>query len=117
VPVLARSLEAAGLSTVMVTNSPFWAERIGLPRALAVEFPFGNALGAPGDAAQQRRVIEQALGMLEEAQEPGTILHSRETWPEPQKEAIKRWQPADPPPVMDFLRPQVLEMMRRRRRA
>ena len=116
VPVLARTLEAAGLSTVVVTNSPFWAERIGVPRALAVEFPFGNALGRPGDVEQQRRVIEQALDVLEQADEPGAIVHSPQTWPEPQKVALKRWQPAKPSPVIEILKSGVLEMMRRRRR-
>ena len=56
-PVLARTLEAAGLSTILVTNMPFWSEKIGTPRTLAVEFPFGHLLGAPNDPTQQMRVI------------------------------------------------------------
>ena len=99
-PVLARTLEKTGLATVLVTNSPFWAERIGVPRTLAVEFPFGNALGRPGDIGQQRRVIGQALDVLEQAGAPGSIVHSPDTWPEDREEATKRWQPAEPPPVM-----------------
>ena len=63
-PVLARTLEAHGLSTILVTNMPFWAEKIGVPRTLAVEFPFGHMLGQPGDVAVQRRVILQALDVL-----------------------------------------------------
>jgi hypothetical protein len=64
VPVLARILEAAGLSTVLVTPMPFWAEKTGVPRALAVEFPFGSTLGRAGDADQQMRVIRQSLDVL-----------------------------------------------------
>jgi hypothetical protein len=116
VPVLARTLEAAGLSTVLVTNMPFWAEKVGVPRTLAVEFPFGHLLGQPHDAAQQMRVIGQALEVLETAQAAGAIVHSPEIWPVPQKEALEDWQPQVPSPAMEVLAPRVLAMMRERRR-
>ena len=61
VPVLARAIEAAGFSTILVTMMPYWAEKTGTPRTLGVEFPFGQTLGQVGDAAQQMRVIEAAL--------------------------------------------------------
>jgi len=114
--VLARTLEAAGLSTILVTNMPFWAERVGVPRTLAVEFPFGHTLGRPSDAAQQMRVIRQALEMLETAEVPGTITHSPETWPVPKKEAIKDWQPVEPSPLIKEMTPRFIEIMRQRRR-
>jgi len=116
VPVLARTLEAAGLATVLVTNMPFWAERTGVPRALAVEFPFAHALGQPHDAEGQTRVILQALEVLETAQAPGTIVHSPETWPAPQPEALQDWQPAEPSPVVRVMAPRVREMLRQRRK-
>ena len=114
-PVLARTLEAAGLATIMVTNMPFWAEKIGVPRTLAVEFPFGHMLGQPHDIAQQMRVIHQALEVLETADSPGTIVHSTETWPVPQKEAAKDWQPEEPSPLIQVMAPRFREMMRQRR--
>ena len=113
--MLARTLEAASLSTIMVTPMPFWAERVGVPRTLAVEFPFGHTLGQPHDVAQQMRVIRQALAVLETAQAPGTIVHSSETWPVPQKEATKDWQPDEPSPVVQMLAPRFREIMRQRR--
>jgi len=116
VPVLARTLESAGLSTVLVTNMPFWAEKAGVPRTLAVEFPFGQMLGRPGEIEQQRRVVEQALAVLEKAEAPGTIVHSPEMWPLPAEQAMKDWQPDEPSPVMDVLRPHVMKLMRQRRR-
>jgi D-proline reductase (dithiol) PrdB len=79
--VLARTLEAHGLATLLVTNMPYWAEKIGVPRTLAVQFPFGHILGQPGDAAMQMRVIRQALEVLMTASAPGTIVHSDEVWP------------------------------------
>jgi hypothetical protein len=113
--VLARSLEAEGLSTILVTNMPYWAEKIGVPRTLAVEFPFGHALGRPHHKAQQRRVILQALEIMEYAQSPGTIIHSQEAWPVPLSEAIKSWQPQHPSPIIGHLAPHFREMMRQRR--
>jgi hypothetical protein len=114
--VLARIIEAAGLSTVLVTNMPFWAEKTGTPRTLAVEFPFGHALGQPQNVAQQMRVIEQALEVLETTQEPGTIVHSPETWPVPVEQAMADWQPQEPSPVVALLKTRFLEMMRQQRR-
>lgn len=98
-PVLARTFEAAGLSTVLVTNMPFWAERVGLPRALGVEFPFGHILGQPHDKAQQMRVICRALEVLEQAPVPGTIVHFQERWPAPLEEAMHDCHPETPPPI------------------
>jgi hypothetical protein len=116
VPVLARTLEAAGLSTVLVTNMPFWAEKTGVPRTLAVEFPFGHMLGQPHDVPQQMRVIHQALEVLEVTGTPGEIVHCAEHWPVPQKQATRDWQPDEPSPVMELLAPRFLAMMRQRRR-
>jgi D-proline reductase (dithiol) PrdB len=114
--VLARTFEATGLSTILVTNMPFWVERVGAPRTLAVEFPFGHALGQPHNAAQQMRVIRQALEVLETAQAPGMVVHSPERWPVPQKEALKEWQPSEASPLMKVMAPRFLQMMRERRR-
>jgi hypothetical protein len=115
VPVLARTLEAAGLSTILVTNMPFWAEKVGVPRTLAVEFPFGHTLGRPHDADQQMRVIRQALQVLQTAEGPGSIVHSAETWPVPLKEALQDWQPQEGSPLIKVMAPRFLEMMRKRR--
>ena len=94
-PVLARTFEAAGLSTIMVTNMPFWAKKIGAPRTLAVEFPFGHLLGQPHNREQQMRVIRQALEVLEKAESPGMIVHSEEKWPGPLRRSIARFTPGD----------------------
>lgn len=80
-PVLARIFEDAGMPTVLVTNMPFWSERVGAPRSLGVEFPFGHIIGPAGDRVMQRRVILHALDVLEKAEGPGTIEHSRNHGP------------------------------------
>ena len=83
----------------MVTNMPFWAERVGAPRTLAIEFPFGHILGQPHNRDQQMRVIGQALKVLETASAPGVIIHSPEEWPEPLEEALRVSHPESPPPM------------------
>jgi hypothetical protein len=99
VPVLARIFEAAGMSTVLVTNMPFWSERVGAPRSLAVEFPFGHIIGPGGDSAMQKRVILHALNVLKHAGGPGAIEHFQEPWPEPLELARRRSEPEAPPPI------------------
>ena len=71
--VVARILEEEGFPTVVVMTFKEAAEAMRLPRALYVRFPIGLTLGAPGAAAQQRVVVEDALALLEEAREPGTL--------------------------------------------
>ena len=110
-------MEAMGLSTILVTNMPFWAEKIGVPRTLAVEYPFGHMLGQPHNVEQQREVIQDALGVLETARVPGTIVHSSEKWPVVQKEALREWQPEKPSPVMEAMRPHVIKLLREWRRS
>jgi hypothetical protein len=114
--MLARTLEAAGLSTILATPMPCWSERVGTPRTLAIEFPFGHTLGQPHDTAQQMRVIRQALTALKTAQAPGAIVHSPERWPVPQREASRDWQPEEPAPIIQVLTPRFREMLKQRRK-
>lgn len=113
--MLARTLEAANLSTVLVTMMPYWSEKVGVPRTLAVEFPFGHTLGAPHNAPQQKRVILQALNVLAEASEPGRTVHSGESWDEPIEDAIRSWQPKEPSPIISELSPKFRDMLRKHR--
>jgi hypothetical protein len=91
------------MSTVLVTMMPYWAEKIGVPRTVGVEFPFGHPLGHAGDAREQAMVIGDALRLLAEAREPGTVVHLPYTWPD--SERWKReWQPEEPSPIIRMLR-------------
>lgn len=62
--MLARVLEAAGLATTSISFVREHTEKVKPPRALWVPFPFGYALGRPGDAALQHRVLAAALDLL-----------------------------------------------------
>jgi hypothetical protein len=80
--VLARVIEAAGISTVLVTMMPYWSDKVGVPRTLGVEFPFGHPLGHAGDRGEQLAVIREALRVLREAREPGTVEYLEREWPD-----------------------------------
>ena len=72
VGLLAGVLERLGIPTVCLALLSEVARKIGIPRALAVPFPFGHPLGGAGPELQ-RRVIGAALDLLERPG-PGPIL-------------------------------------------
>ena len=49
------------------------ADALKPPRAAYVRFPFGQPLGEPDNANQQRVIIEDTLRMLVSATESGTV--------------------------------------------
>ena len=101
--MLARTFEEAGLSTVLVTMMPYWSERLGVPRTLGVEFPYGHPLGRPGDRDTQMGIVREALRLLEEAKAPGEIRELDDEWPQPLDEAKKDWQPLEPSPIIKMM--------------
>jgi hypothetical protein len=94
---------------------PFWAQKIGVPRTLAVEHPFGHTLGRPGDREGQLGIIREALDALRSIQEPGRILHSNSEWKMSTAEAIEAWQPREPSPIIRELRPKFRQLLREHR--
>ncbi len=68
--MLARCFEEAGISTTGIAFVREHAERVKPPRMLWVPFPFGNALGRPGDPAFQHQILKAALDLLEEGGGP-----------------------------------------------
>ncbi|MGH7345347.1 MAG: hypothetical protein ACREK4_10565 [Candidatus Rokuibacteriota bacterium] len=68
--MLARALEQAGVATTSISLVREHTEKVKPPRALFVPFPFGMALGRPGDRALQHRVLRAALDLLAEPAGP-----------------------------------------------
>ena len=99
-------MEAAGISTVIVTPMPYFGEALGVARAVGVAFPFGHPLGHADDREEQMRVIGDALRVLREAQGPGTVEHLPYEWPDfpPGADWKREWQPAEPSPIVALLR-------------
>ena len=69
---LGHYFERAGVPTVVISLVREHSERIRPPRTLWTPFELGRPLGAPGDAAFQRRVLLAALETLSEI--PGPVL-------------------------------------------
>jgi hypothetical protein len=74
VSALAHWLEEEGIATTLIALVRLHAEKVRPPRALWVPFELGRPLGAPNDAAFQRRVLTAALQLLESATEHGRIV-------------------------------------------
>jgi hypothetical protein len=66
--------------TVVVMVDRRKAATMAVPRGLVLRFPFGRPFGAPGNADQQRVVLEDALTLLSSAQEPGEIRTMPYRW-------------------------------------
>lgn len=98
--VLARLFEAGGLSTIVVTMMPSWAEQYGAPRVAAVEFPFAHPLGLPSRKDMQKMVIRDSLRVLAEADRPNTIVHLEHAWPEDEGHWQRQWQPPSASPLI-----------------
>jgi len=80
VGVIQRILEASGLVTVSVTLMPFITEKVMVPRAVAVEHPFGFTLGRPGDVETQAGIVDAMLTLTVDAAAPGTIVELPYRW-------------------------------------
>ena len=68
--MIARVFEEAGLSTISIALVKEHAARVKPPRALAVPFPYGSALGKANDPAFQHKVIAAALDLLQNNDAP-----------------------------------------------
>ena len=78
--LLARYLEAAGISTVVMGAAKDIVEYCGVPRLLFSDFPLGNAAAKPNDVASQDLNFQLALRLLESAPVPRTTVQSPLRW-------------------------------------
>ena len=62
--LIARALELQGVATTIASNNPGRTRITAPPRITFTRLPRGATLGAPGDAAQQRRILEATLELL-----------------------------------------------------
>jgi D-proline reductase (dithiol) PrdB len=98
VGLVARAIEAVGIPTISLSIVREVTEKTPPPRALYLHFPFGHALGEPGNRAQQLAILLQAFRLLFAADRPGIILDSglrwrRETYGEPDWEIFRSLAP------------------------
>ena len=82
VSLVARHLEANGISTVIVGSARDIVEHCGVPRFLFTDFPLGNSCGRPWEVEMQRRIVGHALDLLESATGPRTTVQAPLLWSE-----------------------------------
>ena len=78
--LVARYLEAAGISTVLLACAKDIVEHCGVPRVMFSDFPLGNAAGKPNDPVSQAATLELALRTLESAPAARTTVQSPQRW-------------------------------------
>lgn len=80
VSLVARHLEANGISTVVMGCAKDIVEHAAVPRFLFSDFPLGNSAGKPHDVASQAFTLELALRVLETAPAAQTTVQSPLRW-------------------------------------
>jgi len=80
ISLVARELEANGISTVVMGCAKDIVEHAAVPRFLFSDFPLGNSAGKPHDKASQAQTLELALRLVESAVGPQTTLQSPQRW-------------------------------------
>jgi D-proline reductase (dithiol) PrdB len=80
VSLVARHLEANGISTVVMGCAKDIVEHAAVPRFLFSDFPLGNSAGRPHDPESQALTLELALKLLEQAPGPQTTMQSPLRW-------------------------------------
>ena len=76
----ARTLEAAGIPTVVMGCAKDIVEWVGVPRFLFSDFPLGNPCGKPKDGASHATTLELALKLLAGAPGPRTTFQNPIRW-------------------------------------
>jgi D-proline reductase (dithiol) PrdB len=80
VSLAARSLEAAGIATVIMGCALDIVKHVGAPRLLFNDFPLGNSAGRPNDKPSQNKILSMALDLLEQAKSSRSVRHSNIKW-------------------------------------
>lgn len=78
--LLARYLEANGITTAIIGSAMDIIVHCGVPRYLHTDFPLGNPCGKPYDTEMQTAVVRQALDLATKATTPNSIERAPFTW-------------------------------------
>jgi len=74
VGLLAREIEARGVTTVGLALVKEVAVAAHAPRFLYLHWAFSHDLGEPGNVAQQRTVLHDMLSLAVSAPRPGLVV-------------------------------------------
>ena len=87
--LVARHLEANGISTLVVGSALDILRAGKPPRAVFVDYPLGHSAGRPFDRANQDAILNDALKAFESIQTSGEIIKLDYRWSDDD-----RWQHA-----------------------
>jgi D-proline reductase (dithiol) PrdB len=96
VGLLAREIEASGVTTVSLALVRELAVEVKAPRMLYLHWPFGHALGEPGNRDQQRTVLHDAFSMARTAPRPGLIVDLPYLWRRQVYQPVQDWSTESP---------------------
>jgi hypothetical protein len=97
-----REIERAGIATIALSNIPDLTSAVSVPRLAAIEHPFGQTMGRPGDRDTQQAVLLSALEAMVEMKTLGSVRHLPFEWMGSMKEALA--QPPVAPPIAGHLK-------------
>ena len=80
--LVARVIEEAGIPTVLVSTGRDLTFQVRPPRSVFVNFPMGNPFGRPEDHEQQKRILLDALHLVETADTGGVLADLPYDWGE-----------------------------------
>ena len=80
--LVARHLEAHGVSTVVMGSARDIVEECGVARFVFTDFPLGNPCGIPWNAGMQHSILGTALDLLDRAWMPRTTIQTPYQWPD-----------------------------------
>lgn len=92
--LLAREIEASGITTVGLALVKEVAVAAHAPRFLYLHWPFGHALGEPGNVSQQMTVLHDMLSMAVVAADPGLVIDLPYRWRRETYATVLDWQKA-----------------------
>jgi D-proline reductase (dithiol) PrdB len=91
VGLLAREIERQGVTTVGLAPVKDVAVAAHAPRFLYLHWPFGHALGEPGNVVQQRTVLYDMLSMAAHAPRPGLVIDLPYRWRRETYAEVRDW--------------------------
>ena len=89
--LLAREIEACGVTTVALALVRELAVAVKAPRMLYLHWPFGHALGEPGNRLQQLTILQDAFSLAQDASRPGLVVDLPYQWRRQQYASIDDW--------------------------
>ena len=88
--LIARTIEASGVTTTSITSAWSITQSANPPRAVFTDFPLGNTSGPPNEPDVQLDIVAQALALAYNATEPGTIQPLEHRWAQPWKDDARQ---------------------------